>query len=71
MPTQLAGLALFDHAEFQKTFVRELGDAEREAALIVDGITCAACIWLIEQHVALQPGVLGVEINFASRNNFV
>ncbi len=67
MPAQLAGLALFDHAEFQKTFVRELGESEREAALIIDGITCAACIWLIEQHVARQPGVLGIEINFASR----
>lgn len=67
MPAQLAGLALFDHAEFQKTFVRERGESEREAALIVDGITCAACIWLIEQHVARQPGVLGIEINFASR----
>lgn len=67
MPAQLAGLALFDHADFQKTFVRELGESEREAALIIDGITCAACIWLIEQHVARQPGVLGIEINFASR----
>ena len=67
MPAQLAGLALFDHAEFQKTFVREVSESEREAALIIDGITCAACIWLIEQHVARQSGVLGIEINFASR----
>ena len=67
VPVVLAGLGLFDHADFQKTFVRDLGESEREAALVVDGITCAACIWLIEQHVARQPGVIGVEINFASR----
>jgi Cu2+-exporting ATPase len=66
MPAALAGLELFDHEGFQKTFVRELDAAEREAALIVEGITCAACIWLIEKHVAVQPGVLGVEINFTS-----
>ena len=59
MPAALAGLELFDHEGFQKTFVRELDAAEREAALIVEGITCAACIWLIEKHVAAQPGVLG------------
>ncbi len=66
LPAALDGLALFDHAQFQRSFVRELGETEREAALIVDGITCAACIWLIEQHVAKQPGVTGVEINFSS-----
>ena len=67
IPVALADLGIFDHAGFQKTFVRELGEFEREASLIIEGITCAACIWLIEKHVAGQPGVAGVEINFASR----
>ena len=67
LPVALTGLGLFDHADFQKTFVRDVGESEREASLVIEGITCAACIWLIEQHVARQPGVIGVEINFASR----
>ena len=67
VPAVLDGLQLYDHAEFQKSFVRELGEHEREAALIIEGITCAACIWLNEQHVARQPGVTGVEINFSTR----
>lgn len=66
LPSSLAGLALFDHGDFQKTFVRELDDTEREASLIVEGIRCAACVWLIERHVARQPGVRGVEISFSS-----
>jgi len=67
LPAVLDGLKLFDQAEFQKSFVRVLGEGEREASLIIEGITCAACIWLNEQHVARLDGVLAVEINFATR----
>ncbi|MFT3847775.1 MAG: heavy metal translocating P-type ATPase [Propionivibrio sp.] len=67
MPAVLDGLRLYDHADFQKSFVRVLGEQEREASLIIEGITCAACIWLNERHVAQLPGVTGVEINFATR----
>ena len=67
VPSILDGLKLYDHADFQKSFVRVLGEHEREASLIIEGITCAACIWLNERHVAQLPGVIGVEINFATR----
>ena len=67
VPALLAGLKLYDHADFQKSFVRVLGEAEREASLIIEGITCAACIWLNEQQVARLAGVTGVDINFATR----
>ena len=67
MPAVLDQLALFDHAEFQKSFVKELGPSEREASLLLEGITCAACIWLNEQHVGRLPGVTAVDINYATR----
>ena len=67
VPAILDGLKLYDHADFQKSFVSTLGEHEREASLIIEGITCAACIWLNERHVAQLPGVTGVEINFATR----
>ncbi|MEO8411608.1 MAG: heavy metal translocating P-type ATPase metal-binding domain-containing protein, partial [Propionivibrio sp.] len=67
LPAVLDRFKLFDQAEFQKSFVRELGEGEREASLIIEGITCAACIWLNEQHVARLPGVRAIEINFATR----
>jgi P-type Cu2+ transporter len=63
----LADLQLYDHAAVQKTFVRDLGEGEREASLILEGITCAACIWLNEQHLARLPGVTAVGINYATR----
>ncbi|MCB1914064.1 MAG: cation-translocating P-type ATPase, partial [Rhodocyclaceae bacterium] len=56
-----------DHADFQKSFVRSLGENEREASLIIEGITCAACVWLNEQHLMRLPGVTGVDMNYATR----
>lgn len=67
LPDVLRDVGLFDHPEFQKGFVRPVGEGEREASLILEGITCAACVWLNEQHIAGQPGVLGVDINYATR----
>lgn len=67
LPPELQELGLFDHPDFQKSFVRPVGEHEREASLILEGITCAACVWLNEQHVGRQPGVSAVEINYATR----
>jgi Cu2+-exporting ATPase len=67
MPAILDGLKLYDHVDFQKSFVRTLNDGEREASLIIEGITCAACIWLNEQHLFKLPGVIGVDLNYATR----
>lgn len=67
MPVELQELGLFDHPDFQKSFVRPVDEHEREASLILEGITCAACVWLNEQHVARQPGVSAIEINYATR----
>ncbi len=67
IPLALQELGLFDHPEVQKNFVRPVGEHEREAALILEGITCAACVWLNEAHIARQPGVTAVDINYATR----
>ena len=60
-------LRLFDLAEVQQTFVHELSAREKEAALLLEGITCAACVWLIERRVASLSGVVAIEINYATR----
>jgi Cu2+-exporting ATPase len=67
VPAVLDQLLMFDHLEFQKSFVRELGEAEREASLMLEGITCAACVWLNERHIGQLPGVTGVSVNYATR----
>ena len=67
LPVEIQALGLFDQPEAQKGFVRPVGAHEREAALILEGITCAACVWLNESHLASLPGVTAVSINYATR----
>jgi Cu2+-exporting ATPase len=66
-----AGLSIYDQPEVQAGFVRRLGEHERETTLLFEGITCAACIWLNEQHLSRLPGVRAVEINYATRRAWV
>ncbi|MDP1635596.1 MAG: heavy metal translocating P-type ATPase [Gallionellaceae bacterium] len=67
LPAVLGELTLYDNPDVQKTFVRPLSGHEREASLILEGITCAACVWLNEQHLTRQAGVTMVEINYTTR----
>jgi Cu2+-exporting ATPase len=60
-------LRLFDLPEVQKTFVRARGAREKEAALLLEGITCAACVWLIENRIGALRGVVAIDINYATR----
>jgi Cu2+-exporting ATPase len=64
---ELAQLGLYDLSEIQESFVKVEAENIREAALILENIVCAACIWLNERHIAALPGVLSVEINYATR----
>ena len=62
----LARLKLYDDPSLQTGFVSHANEAEREAALLIEGITCAACIWLNERQISKVPGVLGVSINYTT-----
>ena len=61
----IEALSLFDEAEVQKSFVRNK-DNLREAALILEGIHCAACIWLNEKHLQQLEGVASAHINYST-----
>lgn len=66
VPEWLRQAKLYDLPEVQQSFVRQEPGEVREASLILEGIVCAACIWLNEQHLAGLPGVLSVEVNYAT-----
>ncbi|MFN7753968.1 MAG: heavy metal translocating P-type ATPase [Pseudomonadota bacterium] len=59
-------LAAFDDPAFQQAFVRPLAGGELEAAVLLEGLGCAACAWLVERTLAATPGVSGVEVNYAT-----
>ncbi|HQD56277.1 MAG TPA: heavy metal translocating P-type ATPase [Candidatus Competibacteraceae bacterium] len=66
IPEQLRGLELYDRADLQQSFVRAEDAHVREASLILEGIVCAACVWLSEHHVGQLPGVLEFRVNYST-----
>jgi Cu2+-exporting ATPase len=58
--------ALYDLDEVQEEFVDALGDT-REINLLVEGIHCAACVWLIENSLQALPGVEEARVNLTGR----
>ena len=45
--------------------VRTAGD-EDAADLLISGIRCASCVWLIERYLEGRPGIRSVRVNFAT-----
>ena len=62
---------IFDAPEIQNQYVHRLDSDSREVSLILEGITCAACIWLNEQTIAALPGVEQVRVNYATQRALV
>jgi Cu2+-exporting ATPase len=58
-------LSLYDEPLLQARFVRGV-QGQPEADLLLEGIRCAACVWLIEQTLTRTPGVTGVDVNYTS-----
>ncbi|MBF0291391.1 MAG: heavy metal translocating P-type ATPase [Nitrospinae bacterium] len=65
-PSPPEDIAAYDLPEIRGEFVTKAGDGD-EASLLVEGIHCAACVWLIERALAKTPGVTGAEVNMAAR----
>lgn len=69
LPTPLADEeALYDRPDVQAPFVRHdtaAGDVA-QTTLLIEGITCAACGWLIERHLRTLPEVVEARLNLSS-----
>ncbi|MNX74498.1 putative copper-importing P-type ATPase A [compost metagenome] len=66
LPVQLVDeLALYDRADVQQPFVRHEGDLA-ETTLLMEGISCAACGWLIEKHLRTLPAVAEARLNLSN-----
>ncbi|MGY4107141.1 heavy metal translocating P-type ATPase [Aeromonas encheleia] len=64
VPSELAALSHYDLAEVQQDFVTDSGTgSQREIQLSVEGLTCAACAWLIERHLTRLDGLHYVNVN--------
>ena len=59
-------LKSYDLDEVQSDYVDTLDDV-RTMHLLIEGIHCAACVWLIEHSLAKQQGVIAAEVNLTSK----
>ncbi len=71
VPDFLEQVKVYDHPAVQRQFVHRAATGEdggdiREVSLIIEGIVCAACLWLNEQYLGQLPGVLEVSINYST-----
>ena len=71
VPEFLQQLKAYDNSTIQKKFVHETskkisGGKALEVSLILEGITCAACVWLNEKHLNSLEGVIDANINYSN-----
>jgi P-type Cu2+ transporter len=61
-----AELASYDSDEVQADYVDKLGE-QRTIHLLIEGIHCAACVWLIEHSLAKVEGVISADVNLTTK----
>lgn len=66
IPEVLKELTLYDKPELQRTFVSTDEKNIKQASLILEGIVCAACVWLNERHISALPGVIEFRVNYST-----
>lgn len=59
-------IEIYDVDEVQSEFTTCSGDV-RDIHLLVEGIHCAACVWLIERGLQRVPGVQSANVNLAAK----
>ncbi|UPQ86773.1 heavy metal translocating P-type ATPase [Vibrio sinaloensis] len=62
VPEQLQALIHYDNDEVQSEFVRN-SENRAEVTLSLEGVSCAACAWLIEKQVSNKTGVASIRVN--------
>ena len=59
--------AAFDDPAFRQKYVTELEDGRASCDLLLEGVTCAACVWLVEKLPKLCPGVTEARLSLRDR----
>lgn len=65
IPDELKLYQNYDEQDIQQEFVASVADLN-EVILSIEGISCAACAWLIEKHLYSIKGIKQIHVNSAS-----
>lgn len=66
VPAAVDELSALGRPAVQRHYARDTADGLREALLLITGIECAACAWLVERRLAGAPGIREAEVNFST-----
>jgi P-type Cu2+ transporter len=68
-PAQVSGRAFeeFDDAGFLALYGRPLSDGMVELELVLEGVHCASCVWLVERLPRVTPGLASIELDLPRR----
>ena len=67
IPESLKKLNAFNNPKIQAEFVSVDNNSIKEAKLIIEGISCPACVWLIESRISSIPGVKQASVNYSTQ----
>ena len=70
VPEELSSFSAYDLPEVQQDFVHTQREFA-EVSLSIEGITCAACAWLIEHKVSQLSGVHKIQVNSTTQRALI
>lgn len=64
-PARVSGssYAELDDPTFERLYAKALPSGQLQAVFYVEGVHCAACVWLLERAVSVVPGVADVRVD--------
>ena len=65
-PSVTRAWAHFDAAAAMNRHTIDAGDGRRAVNLLIEGLRCAACVWLIERRIGRLEGVVQLDVNPAT-----
>ena len=65
--TAVGDFRAWDRAPLQRLYVHTRTDGSAEAVLLIEGVRCAACSWLLEHALSALDGVREVGVNVAGK----
>ncbi len=67
IPEELEKLSVYDLPQVQSGFVKEIDHDTRQTDLIIEGINCPACTWLIETRLGRTEGIVDINVNYSTQ----
>jgi Cu2+-exporting ATPase len=57
----------WNDAQASRHVIRELGAGRSESLLLLEGMHCTACAWLIERALGAMKGIVSIQVNVVAR----